>query len=151
LHSNHAVDFRVFAPPLGYTWSVRQGWMLIVVVWFCESCAAANQARHRADPATSELMGEGLASYYGAAFDGRPTASGEAFDHRALTAAHRTLPFGSCLGVLNLANGRQVRVRVNDRGPFVRGRIIDLSEAAARRLGFVDAGVTRVLLRRCGE
>lgn len=94
-------------------------------------------------------LGEGLASFYGKGLDGRPTASGEPFDKEAFTAAHRTLPFGACVLVTVLKSGETAEVRVNDRGPFVAGRIIDVSEAAARKLGFIDAGVARVRLRRC--
>ncbi len=98
---------------------------------------------------SGELIGEGRASYYGRDFDGRRTASGEIFNRRNLTAAHRHLPFGTCVRVVNVTNGREVEVRVNDRGPFVRGRIIDVSEAAARALGMLEAGVTHVRLFRC--
>lgn len=94
-------------------------------------------------------LGEGMASFYGAGLNGRPTASGEPFDKEAFTAAHRTLPFGACVLVTLIKTGATVEVRVNDRGPFVAGRIIDVSEAAARKLGFIDSGVARVLLRRC--
>ena len=86
----------------------------------------------------------GVASYYGPGFVNRPTANGERFDPRQLTAAHRTLPFGTRVRVTNLENGRQVVVRINDRGPYRKGRVIDLSRAAARRLGFVEDGVTNV-------
>ncbi|MDD8031170.1 MAG: septal ring lytic transglycosylase RlpA family protein [Acidobacteriota bacterium] len=86
----------------------------------------------------------GIASWYGQEFHGRPTASQEIFDQHDLTAAHRTLPFGTMVLVTNLENGRQVTVRINDRGPFVRGRIIDLSYAAARLLGIVGPGTSRV-------
>ena len=86
----------------------------------------------------------GIASYYGRAHDGRRTASGEVFDMNGMTAAHRTLPFGTRVRVTNLANGREAVVRINDRGPFRRGRIIDLSYAAARRLGIVGPGVAKV-------
>ena len=88
----------------------------------------------------------GIASYYGLTdgFHGRRTSSGERMDPWALTAAHRTYPFGTLLRVTNLANGRSVVVRVNDRGPFRRGRVIDVSRAAAKRLGFVSRGLTRV-------
>jgi rare lipoprotein A len=88
----------------------------------------------------------GIASYYGLrdGFQGRRTSSGERMDPWALTAAHRTYPFGTLLRVTNLANSRSVVVRVNDRGPFRRGRIIDVSRAAAKRLGFVSKGLTRV-------
>jgi rare lipoprotein A len=86
----------------------------------------------------------GMASYYGREHDGRRTASGEVFDMNGMTAAHRTLPFGTRVRVTNLANGRQVMVRINDRGPFRRGRIVDLSYAAARKLGIVGRGVAKV-------
>jgi rare lipoprotein A len=88
----------------------------------------------------------GRASYYGGRFHGRRTASGARFDQNAMTAAHPTLPFGTRLRVTNLANRRSVLVLVTDRGPFVRGRIIDLSREAARQLGFLRKGVTRVRL-----
>lgn len=86
----------------------------------------------------------GLASYYGHQYHGRTTANGETYDENALTAAHRTLPFGSRVRVTNLANGKQVVLRVNDRGPFVAGRIIDVSFRGARELDFVRAGVVKV-------
>lgn len=86
----------------------------------------------------------GLATWYGARFEGRRTGSGEIFDKDSFTAAHRTLPFASLVRVTNLANGRSVVVRINDRGPFGRGRIIDVSYAAARALGFHRHGITRV-------
>jgi rare lipoprotein A len=88
----------------------------------------------------------GLASWYGEAHDGLPTASGEIFDRTQYTAAHRTLPIGTRLRVTNLENGRVVRVRVNDRGPYVAGRILDLSQEAARTLGMVERGVVMVQL-----
>ena len=83
---------------------------------------------------------------YGSAFGGKTTASGEPFDPKALTMAHRTLPFGTRVRVTNLENHRSVEVVVNDRGPSVAGRIADLSEAAARRLGMVADGVVEALL-----
>jgi len=86
---------------------------------------------------------EGLASVYGKHLNGKSTASGERYDSRALTAAHRTLPMGTQIRVTNLENGKSVRVRVNDRGPHVRGRIVDLSSSAAAALGF-STGVARV-------
>jgi rare lipoprotein A len=88
----------------------------------------------------------GLASWYGAFHHGLPTASGEPFDMGQLTAAHRTLPLGTRLRVTNLENGRIVRVRVNDRGPYVAGRVLDLSHGAARMLDMVDRGVVPVRL-----
>jgi len=89
---------------------------------------------------------DGFASYYGAGFHGRRTASGERFDQHALTAAHRTLSFGTKVRVTNARNGNSVVVTVNDRGPFVRGRVIDVSRAAAQRLGMLGAGVAPVRL-----
>jgi rare lipoprotein A len=89
----------------------------------------------------------GLASWYGRKFHGRPTSSGEPYDMYAMTAAHRTLPIPSYVRVRNPANGREIVVRVNDRGPFADGRIIDLSYAAAAKLG-VLAGVLPVTVRR---
>lgn len=87
---------------------------------------------------------QGMASWYGPGFHGRKTASGERFNSGALTAAHRTLPFGTKVRVMNKTNGRSVVVRINDRGPYAHGRIIDLSHGAARAIGV--SGVTRVAL-----
>lgn len=89
----------------------------------------------------------GLASYYSAKFHGRRTASGERYDMYDLTAAHPVLEFGSRVEVTNLKNGRKVRVRINDRGPFKKGRIIDLSYAAAKRIGMLTRGVVKVRVR----
>jgi rare lipoprotein A len=86
----------------------------------------------------------GQASYYAAPYHGRATASGERFDTHKLTAAHRTLPFGTRVRVTNLTNGKSVVVTITDRGPFKHGRVIDVSERAARELGFVRAGTARV-------
>jgi len=86
----------------------------------------------------------GIASWYGPRFHGRRTASGERFDQDKMTAAHRTLRFGTIVVVTKPKNGRSVEVRINDRGPFIRGRIIDLSRAAAAELGIKKAGLARV-------
>jgi rare lipoprotein A len=86
----------------------------------------------------------GTASWYGPRFHGRKTANGEIFNQRALTAAHRKLPLGTFVRVTSLDTGRSVTVRINDRGPYIDGRIIDLSHAAARRLGIVRQGVGKV-------
>ena len=91
-------------------------------------------------------LGSGSASYYAAKFQGRRTASGEAFDNSALTAAHRTLPFGSKVRVTNPATGNSVVVRINDRGPFHKSRLIDVSRAAAQRLGLIANGHGKVEL-----
>ncbi len=89
----------------------------------------------------------GWASWYGEELQGEPTASGEPYDMNGLTAAHRDLPLGTKVQVTNLRNKRTVLLRINDRGPSLGGRLIDVSWAAARRLGFVHAGLTRVKLR----
>ena len=86
----------------------------------------------------------GQASYYADKFDGRKTANGEIFDQDKLTAAHKTLPFGTIVKVTNLTNNKTVIVRINDRGPFVAGRIIDLSKAAAKKIDLISAGVVKV-------
>jgi peptidoglycan lytic transglycosylase len=93
----------------------------------------------------------GLASWYGRRFHGRRTASGEKYDMAALTAAHKTLPFGSRVRVTNLDNGHSVVVVINDRGPFVKRRLIDVSRAAAQELGFVNHGVAKVRVDVLGE
>ena len=93
----------------------------------------------------------GIASWYGPGFHGKTTANGEPYDMYAFTAAHKTLPFGTVVRVVDLDTGRSVVVRINDRGPFVPGRIIDLSYAAAEALGILDRGTARVglvVLRR---
>lgn len=90
----------------------------------------------------------GLASYYGEEMQGRRTASGQPYDGRRLTCAHRSHPFGAWLEVTNLDNGRRVRVMVNDRGPFVKGRVVDLSREAARLLGVVGRRPLRVRVVR---
>ncbi len=89
----------------------------------------------------------GIASYYAESYNGRKTANGEIFQSSDMTAAHKKLPFGTKVKVTNLANGKTVKVRVNDRGPFVSGRIIDLTRAAAKKLDMVTAGVARVKIR----
>ena len=115
---------------------------LAVLALLAGGCAGAN--RPAATPPDLTTVGE--ASWYGIEERGRPTANGEPMDPGALTAAHRTLPFGTIVEVTNLATGAAVRVRINDRGPFVGARVIDLSHEAARRLGIVRQGVARVRL-----
>lgn len=105
----------------------------------------AAQATER--PAPGEAI-EGRASWYGGKFHGRRTANGERFDMDDLTAAHRTLPFGTKVRVTNARNGRSVIVRINDRGPFIGGRVIDLSRGAADAIGMVRTGVAPVRIER---
>jgi rare lipoprotein A len=93
-------------------------------------------------------LGTGQASYYGREFMGSKTANGERFDPNGLTAAHRTVAFGTRVRVTNLANGKDVVVRVNDRGPWTKGRIIDISYAAAKQIGMHRSGTAKVRLNR---
>jgi hypothetical protein len=98
------------------------------------------------EPQTLRLLGRGEASWYAAGFEGRPTASGETYRAAGMTAAHRTLPFGSLVRVTNLRNGRSVVVRVNDRGPYHARRVVDLSRAAAAEIGMMRRGRANVRL-----
>jgi len=116
-------------------------------------CARRSTTRLPAPPAPASVPAKigstetGIASWYGVPYDGRRSASGEIFDMQKLTAAHPALPFQTWVEVTNLSNGKQVDVRITDRGPFVRGRIIDLSMAAARQIDMVRAGTARVRLK----
>lgn len=107
------------------------------------------QTAHPVDPQnipTANAYQIGVSSYYGEPFHGRKTANGEVFNMYKLTAAHRVLPLGTIVKVTNLSNGRWVVVKVNDRGPFIEGRILDLSFAAALELEMVQAGTTKVMI-----
>ena len=118
---------------------------LLVGLGVISACAVVRMppapAAMPAAPVRSEV---GLASWYGEFHHGLPTASGEPFDTARMTAAHRSLPLGTRLVVTNLENGRIVQVRVNDRGPYVAGRVLDLSHGAAQALDMVERGVVRV-------
>jgi peptidoglycan lytic transglycosylase len=97
------------------------------------------------------IKDRGVASWYGEQFHGKQAANGELFDMEALTAAHRTMPLGSMVRVVNLSNGKHLHVRVTDRGPYVNGRILDLSHAAAARLGMEQGGLAIVQVEIVGE
>ncbi len=111
----------------------------------CNGSQAANYS-FRGSYETGQVL-RGMASWYGPGFNGKRTASGERFRQSQLTAAHKTLPFGTIVRVTNLQNARSVDVRINDRGPFVRGRIIDLSKGAAQQLRMISTGVIPVEVR----
>jgi len=112
------------------------------------ACSSTPSAKTYVPPTpTPGAVERGLASWYGKEFDGLPTASGETFRPEKISAAHRTLPLGTVVEVTNEKNGKTVRVKVNDRGPFVAGRIVDLSKAAAGEIGSVGDGVVPVTLR----
>jgi rare lipoprotein A len=115
----------------------------VLLVWLCLGCVSCATAGAMRRESRAEI---GMASYYGGAHDGRRTASGERFDMREMTAAHRSLPFGTQVRVTNLRNGRAVVVRINDRGPWKKGRVIDVSYAAGRKLGLIGPGTARVRL-----
>jgi len=125
--------------------------LLVLIALRPAACSADEPVFHSETPASTAVSGssgmlvsEGRASYYAQRFHGRKTASGERFSVQDFTAAHRTLPFGTTVRVTNLDNGREVVVRINDRGPHLRSRIIDVSLAAARELGLVGRGTAPV-------
>jgi rare lipoprotein A len=130
---------------------VKRGLVALLLVAACAHVSRGDgeESPHSRRGAGDEPLAEGMASYYGEAFRGHLTANGEKFDPDALTAAHRTLAFGTCVRVQSAETGRSIRVRVNDRGPYAKGRIIDLSEAAGRALDMIRSGVARVRLFRC--
>lgn len=120
----------------------------IVLLFFAvllSSCAAVEQS------VSPDGVQEGVASWYGSDFHGKPTASGETYNMHAMTAAHKTLPLGTTLEVTSLENGRRIGVVVNDRGPFVAGRVIDLSYSGAKGLDMVGSGTARVRLKVTGR
>ena len=123
--------------------------VLIGMALFLTGCQTGGSSNTGTDPGLGYYQ-KGTASWYGAEYQGRPTASGELFDRNALTAAHRELAFDTWVEVTNLGNGRQVTVRINDRGPTKTERIIDLSEKAADELGMKTAGLAEVTLEIVG-
>ena len=110
-----------------------------------------NGERYYPLPDAEGFVQSGKASWYGRKFHGRPTASGEVFDMNKKSAAHKTLPMGTYVKVVNLFNKKELIVRINDRGPFVKGRIIDLSRAAAREIGLIGPGVAGVKIVALGR
>ena len=117
--------------------------ILVIGVLSLASC------HHKAIPSASadrNCHQTGIASFYADKFNGHQTASGEIFDENKLTAAHKTLPFGTMVKVTNLINNQSVIVRINDRGPFVAGRIIDLSKSAAKKIDLINVGVVKVTI-----
>lgn len=112
----------------------------------CVLVVAAGCSRMPRPEGMPQSYETGKASYYGKEFEGRKTASGERYDGDELTAAHRTLPFGTRVRVVNLTNDKSVEVVINDRGPHAKGRIVDLSRKAAKEIDMIGAGVVRVRL-----
>lgn len=114
-------------------------WIFVLLLHGC-----AGHTRYTQHPELNGYKEAGIASFYARKFQNRKTASGELFDNNSLTAAHKTLPFGTEVIVKNSNNGKSVKVRINDRGPFVRGRIIDLTRKAFSQIANLDEGVTKV-------
>ena len=131
-----------FRRKAGYAVIPLAGWLLL------SACSALPKGELTLDLGIKD---RGVASWYGKEFHGKLAANGEAFDMTAYTAAHRKLPLGSVVRVVNLTNGKTVQVRINDRGPYVAGRMLDLSHAAARELGMVEAGTTAVQIEVIGD
>ncbi|MFZ2315858.1 MAG: septal ring lytic transglycosylase RlpA family protein [Gammaproteobacteria bacterium] len=115
----------------------------LMSILFLQGCANLH-----AHESSSSYEAQGTASWYGKKFQRKKTASGERFDMHQMTAAHRTLPLSSHVLVTNLRNGKKVAVKINDRGPFTHHRLIDLSYAAAKRLGFTGQGTAKVAIKR---
>lgn len=124
---------------------------LMVCFVFLGGCFGHYQTSPSLDPVHVTSAERGLASWYGPSFHGKPSASGERYDMWALTAAHQTLPFGTWVHVQKISTGETVTVRINDRGPFIKGRIIDLSYAAARELTMIGEGTAEVALTILGS
>lgn len=133
---------RMTNTPLSHSRIANAAFLALLAVMLLQACATGRAPQ----PAAPDRF-EGLASWYGQEFAGRTTANGELFDPMRLTAAHRTLPFGTIVEVTNPANSRSVTVRINDRGPFVGDRVIDLSYGAALKLDLVETGVAPVQAR----
>lgn len=126
--------------------AVRAGTLAIVCL-LLSNCAKKHHVTAKLPPTPQIRSGEtGLASWYGHPYHGRAAANGEIYDMEKLTAAHRTLPFGTWVRVTNLSNSKTVDVRIIDRGPFIDGRIIDLSHAAAQAIDLIGPGITQVRL-----
>lgn len=124
--------------------------LLCTLLWMV-GCAHGGGLSGPGPHAAASDLEVGRASYYHSRFHGSRTASGERYDETTLTAAHRTLPFGTRVRVTNLGNGRRVVVTIVDRGPFARGRVIDVSRVAAQELGFLRDGTARVSLEIVGR
>ncbi|MGD8748647.1 MAG: septal ring lytic transglycosylase RlpA family protein [Balneolaceae bacterium] len=123
----------------------------IAISLFITSCGTSSRIRKKSTPGgkpagIGETIEKGIASWYGPNFHGKLTANGEKYNMHKLTAAHRTLPFNTIVKVKNLDNGRSVNVRINDRGPYAKNRIIDLSKEAAKKIGMLGPGTAHVAL-----
>jgi rare lipoprotein A len=120
--------------------------LLLLIGFLISSCGISKRSADFSVSEDTRAIENGVASWYGPNFDGKLTANGEVYDMNGVTAAHRTLPFGTILLVENLDNGKTVQVRINDRGPYAKDRIIDLSKGAAERVDMIGPGTARVRL-----
>ena len=139
---------------------ILRTWLILLLAFFIQRCHAnvryasvADSGRYSHAKFKEGQSFVGMASYYGKKFHGRKTANGEIFNMYGYSAAHRTLPFGTILKVINLNNGKSVIVKVNDRGPFKKNRILDLSYAAAKDLAMLQSGTAKVkiIILKLGE
>ena len=121
---------------------MRMNWGILFVLFLFQNTIITGQ---------TAFTQEGIASFYADKFNGRTTASGEIYFHNILSAAHPSLPFGTMVKVTNLSNYKTVEVKINDRGPFINGRIIDLSKKAAEKLQFVNLGIVKVRIEVVGN
>ncbi len=142
---------RYISPKITADYALRYPLVLLfLLTLFLTSCGTTSKVGESSDGTGSLSKGdtieEGIASWYGPNFDGKLTANGEVYDMYAMTAAHRTLPFNTILKVKNLDNGKSVQVRINDRGPYAKNRIIDLSKKAAQKIDMLGPGTARVEL-----
>ncbi len=141
---------RVIVRVISHTLNSRRAILGLLVmflsVMLLTSCLSSGSRR-----GGGKSLGKKVASWYGPGFHGKRTASGEVYDMRAMTCAHKSMPFGTRLKIVNPANGRSVQVTVNDRGPFVRGRDIDLSKGAAIKLDILDQGTAKVRVYSLGR
>lgn len=120
--------------------------LVVLTVYLFSSCGVIERTADFSKSENARALENGVASWYGPNFHGKLTANGEVYDMNGVSAAHRTLPFGTILLVENLDNGRTVQVRINDRGPYAKDRIIDLSKAAAEQIDMIGPGTARVRL-----
>lgn len=129
--------------------------ILLILASFCAGESKQNSnirdTPEIASTVSKNIFQSGTASWYGNQFQGKKTASGAPFDMNAFTAAHKTLPFGTIVRVMNLSNGNTVNVKINDRGPFTTKRIIDLSHAAAKKIGMINSGIAEVSIEIISE
>jgi len=129
---------------------IAQVWFVFLIFSFT-SCTVSQSSSQKSTPKSQKrqnwVIEKGEASYYADKFHGKPTASGQKYDKRKYTAAHRTLPFGTEVEVINLNNGKSIIVQINDRGPHKKSRIIDLSRAAATEIDLIQVGIAPVEIR----